>query len=55
MSNEDVITWLEQYNESLKKRIKCLDRQIDNYESERNDIKFNIKENNKLIRQLKAQ
>lgn len=55
MSNEDVINWLERYNETLRNRMKRLDKQMEDYESEKNDIKFNIQENNKLIRQLHNQ
>ena len=55
MSNEAVINWLERYNETLKNRRKHLDKQMEDYESEKNDIKFNIQENNKLIRQLQVQ
>ena len=55
MSNEDVINWLERYNETLRNRMKHLDKQMEDYESEKNDIKFNIQENNKLIRQLHNQ
>ena len=55
MSNEDVINWLERYNETLRNRMKHLDKQMEDYESEKNDIKFNIQENNKLIMQLHNQ
>ena len=55
MSNEAVINWLERNNETLRNRMKHLDKQMEDYESEKNDIKFNIQENNKLIRQLHNQ
>ena len=55
MSNESIINWLERDNETLKNRMRHLDKQMEDYESEKNDIKFNIQENNKLIRQLQVQ
>lgn len=55
MSNEELVNWLERYNESLKMKMKHLDKKMEDYESEKHDIQFNIKENNRLIRQLHKQ
>ena len=55
MANEAIINWLARSNETLRNRMKHLDKQMEDYESEKNDIKSNIQENNTLIRQLHNQ
>ena len=55
MSNDDAIKWLKNYTESLKRRLTHLDKRVEDYDSERKEILYEIKENDNLIRQLEAQ
>lgn len=54
MSNDYAIKWLKNYTESLKKRLIHLDKRVEDYDSERKEILYEIKENDNLIRQLEA-
>lgn len=50
MSFEKEIKWLEDYNKRLEEEIESLDKRVEANQIELKELRYNIRENKKLIK-----